>query len=248
VLSRRFPSDPVHGFAVETEWALHLVQQGVALRSAEPLYLKRQFDRTAQDSVSIGWRFGMPRETLITALEHNRDSLLGSVGSDEPDGVPRDVVLLAGEAAMLRRWQVLPGAPLPFTEVQLHRARRVLAATEDDAFPDAARVAAMVHVALSRHHAALGDRRSSREEADLAVRRAPSDREACLWFAQRLLGDGALDDALTFLLRTAEVAPLDDGVTRQLGAVTRAITERYAAVEPSPASDAGIDAEVARSG
>jgi hypothetical protein len=231
VLGHRFPTNPHRGFAVETEWALHLVQRGVALRAAQPLYLKRQFDRTA-DSVSIGWRYRMTPDELGAALEHNRARLLGALGPEEPDGVPRALVQLAAEAAMLRRWQVIPGAPLPFGPLQLERARAVLTGTTADTFPEAPQVAAMVHVALSRHHAALGDREGSLDEARRAVERAPTDTEAVLRLAQLLLGAGATEDALALVLRVAPAASLDDGVLRLFDALMRSITQANAAAEP----------------
>lgn len=233
VLTRPFPTNPHRGFAVETEWALHLAQAGVALRSAQPLYLKRQFDHTAADSVSIGWRYGMEPHELVAALEHNRERLLGAVGPDVPGGVPRERVLVAAEAAMLRRWQVIPGAPLPFGPAQLARARRVLAATTGDPSAEATRIASMAHVALSRHHAALRDREAALEEARAAVERAPDDTEAVSRLGQLLLGAGAIDEALALVLRIADHAPpLDDGVMRQLDAVTTTLARRFAGVEP----------------
>lgn len=231
-LTGPFPTNPRQGFAVETEWALHLLQQGVALRSDQPLYLKRQHDRTAEGSVSIGWRFRMSPQELEAALEENRARLLAAVGPDEADGVPRDVILLAAEAAMLRRWQTIPGAPLPFGAPQLDRAQRVLAGTVGASFPEAARIRAMVHVALSRHHAALGDEVATMDHAAWAVESAPVDREACIHLARLLLGRGRTEEALQLVLRIAASVPLDDGILRLVDGISRDLGRRYAAIEP----------------
>jgi hypothetical protein len=233
VLTRRFSTNQHRGFAVETEWSLHLVQQGVALRSARALYLKRQPVRAEEGSVTIGWRFGMAPGEQAAALEHNRSRLLGAIGPAEPHGVARDRIVLAAEAAMLRRWTVIPGEPLPLGALQLERAGDVLAASVPGASPEAAQVAATVHVALSRHHAALGDHERSLHEARLAVERAPSDTEALLRLAQLMLGAGAIEDALELVLRALQAAPLDDGALRLFDAVTRSVTQRYQAAEPA---------------
>lgn len=227
VLTRRFSTNEHRGFAVETEWALHLVQQGVALRASRPLYLKRQHGRTGA-SVTVGWRFGMSQAEMIAALEHNRARLLAAIGAHEPDGVPRAVIVLAAEAAMLRRWQVIPGEPLPFGDVQLARAGEVLEATGSSGHPAAPRVAAIVHVALSRHHAALGDRARSLGAARDAVRSHPRDPEACQRLAQLLLATGDFDEAIDLVQQAAMTSPpLDDGVLRLAGAVAAALDRRY---------------------
>jgi hypothetical protein len=232
LLTRSFPTNQHQGFAVETEWALYLLQRGVALRSDQPLYLKRQYDRTAEDAVSIGWRFRTGPQELEAALEWNRAQLLAAIGPEEADGAARDVVLLAAEAAMLRRWQVIPGAPLPFGAPQLDRARRVLSSTAGASSPAAARIGAMVHLALSRHHAALDDQGTSLDHAQRAVECSPADREACLHLARLLLVRGRTDEALGLVLRVAASAPLDDGVLRLVDAVRGDLGRRYAAVEP----------------
>ncbi len=231
LITRRFSTNEHRGFGVETEWALHLVQQGVALRASRPLYLKRQPGRT-DASVTIGWRFGMSRDEMVAALEHNRRRLLAAIGAEEPDGVPREVIVLAAEAAMLRRWQVIPGEPLPFGDVQLARAREVLETTGSSSHPAAPRIAAIVHVALSRHHAAVGDQASSLEAARDAVRCDPRDPEACQRLAQLLLATGETDEAIDLIQQaTMTSPPLDDGVLRLTRAVTAALDQRYQKVE-----------------
>jgi hypothetical protein len=230
LLTRPFSSNVHRGFAVETEWALHLVQQGVALRSPRVLYLKRQPARTEEGSVTVGWRFGMSPEEQVAALEHNRSRLLDAIGPEEPGGVARHRILLAAEAAMLRRWTVVPGEPLPFGPLQLARARAVLDATALGASSETDRVSATVHVALSRHHAALGDLEVSLDEARRAVERAPADKDACLHLGQLLVRSGRNDEAVDLLSRAAQVMPLDDGVLRLLDVITRVVEQRYPAV------------------
>lgn len=230
VLTRPFPTNDHRGFAVETEWSLHLVQQGVALRGPHPLYLKRQHGRT-DHSVTSGWRFGMDRDEMVAALEHNRARLLAAIGPDDPYGVTSDVVRMAAEAAMLRRWQVIPGDPMPFGEVQLERARDVLMATASSTHPAAARIAAITLVTLSLHHAVNGDTAASVEVARQAVRRDATDPEACLRLAHLLLASGQHDEAIDLIERAAAASPpLDDGVLRLIGVATGALGRRYAAV------------------
>jgi hypothetical protein len=231
VLTRRFSTNAHRGFAVETEWALHLVQQGVALRARRPLYLKRQPART-DASVTIGWRFGMTPDEQAAALEHNRSRLLDAIGPPEPGGVPRELVMLAAEAAMLRRWSIIPGEPLPFGEVQLTRAGQVLAATGSSTSAAGARIAAMTHAALSLHHAATGDVARSLDEARAAVRCDPTHHEASLRLAQLLLAAGQPDEAIDLLADAAAAVPLDDGVLRLLGTLTTSLDRRLAPAEP----------------
>jgi hypothetical protein len=239
VLTRRFPTNHHRGFAVETEWALHLVQEGVAVRSERPLYLKRQPARTDDASVTVGWRFGMTHDEQVAALEHNRARLMDAIGPKEAEGAPRQLVVLAAEAAMLRRWSLIPGEPLAFGEVQLGRAREVLDRTASIATAPAASITCMVHVALSRHHGATGDRDASLGAAQAAVRCLPTDKEACLQLAQLLLATGELDAAIDLLTRTADGAPLEDGVLRLIDATTRVVGQRYAATAPEqpPSAD-----------
>jgi hypothetical protein len=94
----------------------------------------------------------MSPDAMAAALEHNRSRLLDAVEADEPEGTPRELILVAAEAAMLRRWSVIPGTPLPFGEPQLERARHVLAATSASDSPAASRIAATVHAALPTLH------------------------------------------------------------------------------------------------
>ena len=230
VLARDFPTNRFSGFAVETEWSRHLVQSGVALLVDRPLYLKRARTRDS-DSVTSGWRFRMADEQLIAALEHNRARLLDGIGHDGMAAAMRERIELAAEASMLRRWQALSSGRLAFGPEQLQRAARVLDATAESEAAEGRRVAATVHVALSRHWQAVGDRAASERAARAAVHDAPDDPEPCLRLAQLLNTPSGVNEMVELLDRAARVAPLDVATLLVAGDAATTLSGRYGAVD-----------------
>ncbi len=228
VLDRPFPTNRFSGFAAETEWALHLIQSGVALRVARPLYLKRARP-VDSDAVTSGWRFRMDVERLREALEHNRVQLLLSIGETDDPGIPRSFIVLAAEAAMLRRWHALAGGRFGFGPVQLARAAAALEELATSPLGEARTIAATVQVALSHHWQVLGDAAASEDAARAAVAADAHHPEACLRLAQVLNARGNLPEMVELLYRAARRAPLDVGMLLMAGNAARMIAQRYGA-------------------
>ncbi len=229
VLDRPFPSNQFQGFAVETEWALHLVQSGVALGIARPLYLKRALPSDS-DSVTTDWRFRMEASRLQSALEHNRAQLLRTLDGTGDLAIPRSLVNLAAEGSMLRRWNALAGGRFGLGPVQLARAEAALAELAGSDLGAARTVAATIHLALSRHWQFLGDAEAGERAARAAVDSDTNHPEACLRLAQVLTTSGRLTEAVELIHRAARQVPLDVAVLLMADSAALTLARRYGAV------------------
>ena len=234
VLTLDFPMNEFTGFAVETEWAHHLVRSGVALRVARPLYFKRARP-VDNDSVTNRWRHRMEPDRLRAALEHNRARLLSAIGPDDGSDIPDSLVRLAAEAAMFRRWHAVSAGRLPFGVTQLGRATEVLKslAMIDDV--RGRHIAATVHVALSCHWQVVGDHDASERSARAAVEGDPSHVEACLRLASLLWAPEGIGEMVDLLARASEGAPLGVATQAVAANVARTLRVSYRQSDDPPA-------------
>jgi hypothetical protein len=213
VLDRPFPSNEFDGFSAEFEWALHLVVKGAALRVPQPFYLKRA--RKEEDSVSTGWRTGMPEARLRAALEHHRAAILGRVTPSDPASSMAGMIEPAAEAALLGRWVGFVDGRFDLTVEQAARADRLMHLADEDHLRVAGAVRSRARLALSRHLVLhRHDRSGAIRLAEEAVRDDPDSWEAHAQLARLYLRDGRPLDALPAVIRAGRLAPMAAGLRR----------------------------------
>ena len=198
--------NPYRGFAVECEWTLHLLRQGPVLRVAEPLYLKRM--PTTSDSVSASW--SVAEHDLPAALDHHREQILAI-----PDNLSRSdrmAVVAAAEAAMLRRSLEFANGRLGLTTRQLQTAADLLKGAPRLEPIIAARIAATVRWALSRHWDAVGHLEAAEREAREGLIAVPDDALLCTQLGWLLTARDAVLAAVEIGLRASRAHSDDPGV------------------------------------
>jgi hypothetical protein len=224
VLDCDFPGNPYNGFAVEVEWALHLLTRGVALRVPQPLYLKRA--RVDEESVSVGWRFSMPVDMVTRALEHHRARQLAMIrGAGLADEDLRTVER-AAESAIMIRWAVMSRGRIPFTGEQLERIDGIIAACRREDTPVSRMTAGKLHLALSRDAFGRRDRDAERDHAVAAVELAPTSVDAVLHLARLHVRARRVMDALPLVRRAAAIAPMAAGISPLQRDIADALNER----------------------
>lgn len=228
LLDREFPTNPVTGLLVETIWAQHQVVAGPVIHLDKARYYRRAQAATGT-SVTGTWRSRMPLEELARGIEHNRESHLAGIPAEVPGDVPRELIVLAAEAAALRRWTTFSAGRAGFSGVQLERARRILAVPPTD--PDRRRMVASIHVAMSHHHLATDDPEAALASAEAAVAIAPDDQEACLQLGRILDPAGNIDLMVDLLERALRSGPVDPVVRSLMERVDEGLVAAYG---PSP--------------
>jgi hypothetical protein len=207
-----FPDNEFDGFAVECEWALHLLLQGTAVRQAEPLYLKREPARDNVQSVATGWGVRMPEDVLRRALAHHRQRLLEPLESARLTAIERTLVSLAAESAALLRWVAFSDGRFDFLPDDQARIDTILAGCASIASPEGRAIAGRVELALSRYHAQRGRGSEAEQFARAAFAHAPDYGEAAINLARVLLQQGLTLEALPIVQRAATLAPMAIGL------------------------------------
>jgi hypothetical protein len=207
-----FPDNEFGGFAVECEWALHLLQQGDAIRHPEPLYFKRERPSSDSQSVSVGFGVRMPEETLRQALARHRQRLLEPLGGAQLSEEERAVVRLAAESAALGRWVTYSDGRFDFLPEDEQRIDSVLADCESIGSPHGNAVAARVELALSRYHGQRGHPLEAERLARAAFAHAPDDAETAINLGAVLLQRGLIFEAVPVVERAATLAPMALGL------------------------------------
>jgi len=210
VLHQEFPTNDFAGLAIECEWALHLLCEGVALRIPRPLYFKRSLRET---NVSWGWRSDMPEARLREALDHHRDRMLAGIPEKGIVPIHRRAIELAAEAAVLRRWVIFSGGRLPMTPEQLERADQVMMEAVEGDLPAGVEIAKVVQLALSRYWRGRGDLDKS-ERLACDVPEAARDWDGWLQMARLTLERGDVHEAVRLTLRASELAPMAVGLVQ----------------------------------
>jgi hypothetical protein len=226
-----YPSNDFGAFAVEGEWVLWLLREGVVLRIPEPLYLKR-IRGLDSPSVATGWTMRLPRPELEAALEHHRRQMLAAIPYASLDPAHAKAVELAAEAAMLRRWvhfgTYAACAPFGLRADQLDRARRLIAAATATLMPCAREIAAMTRLALARHHRSIGEADESERQARAALAAAPDCWEAFVHLAWLQLDAGDPREALRLAFAAVALEPSEWAVRAVVGECDRRLYEGYA--------------------
>lgn len=210
VLDRSFPGNEFSGFAIEAEWALHLITRGVALHVERPLYLKR--GRIDDASVSAGWRFRMPEDELRRAVEHHRTQLLAAVANASLDESTRANVELAAEAAMIRRWVVFSAGRFEFDEQQRARYETIVTRCRDDPRLVASWILGLAYLAMALDLLQRRELAPALEYTRKAAALAPDDPATLFQLARVLMARQRIMDALPVLYDAARADPLGIGV------------------------------------
>ena len=224
LLDQPYPYNEFDGFAVECEWALHLVLRGPVLHDENALYLKRE-SPDGSAAVSVGWRVRMAEGTLRAALAHHRRRMLAPLDALPLSGGQRRLMKLAAEAAMLRRWMMFSKGRFDLghdDEGRLWATRGGLLA---DGSAEARAIHARLLVAISRHAMNRGDRAAGIEHAEAAVALQPDLGDAFLHLANVYLVTGRVDDALEPVRRASELLPAGSGVVPLQVDAARAIAQ-----------------------
>jgi hypothetical protein len=230
VLRREHPVNDYQGFAVETEWSLHLVQSGLTARVARPLYLKRVQSSTG---VAFGWT-ALGEERLRDALEWHRGRMLGDVREAGLEPEIGGLVTLAAEAAMFKRWVSFTGGHITPTPEEEARVEHLIHEARDTGAPEGRQILAMLLLAQSMFWNDRGDPPRSEELARAATEACPTDWEALLHLAHLLLDRRQPHEALELLLAVSVLSPMTRGVHNLTREAMRQLASIYA-VPPIPA-------------
>ena len=221
-----FPTNEYMGFAAECEWALHLLLRGRPCRLARPLYFKRSY-APKPTTVSRVWTYGFPRDRLKAALEHHRRSMLDRIRRAAHPAAADPMVILACEAAMLRRYMAFSHGRFPFEEVHLDRARRILGEPGAERRQWLVQVQAVVLLALSRNELALARLDEAERLARASVTADTGQMEGHLHLGSVLLKRGHFHDALECALQAWTLAPHAAPVNQLLRACESQVNEKY---------------------
>ena len=126
VLSRSygFPQHKYMSYAVECEYAQHLICSGKAIRISEPLYNKRTYNLDG-GSVSKLWVTKLSEAQKRAALELHRARMLAGIPPEIVGKVSRETIVLSCEIAMLRRTSGLSRGQFGLSSVQRRRVNEI---------------------------------------------------------------------------------------------------------------------------
>lgn len=148
-----FPTDEYQGFAVENEYALSLLLHGRAVRVPRPLYSKQEHPLDVPTASRNRIR-ELSHETLTQAWQQHRFRMITLLDNAHVK-VGAELVRLAAEAAMLRRYSIMVAKVLPAVEVTHahHLLQRIdhLSTTSTEAL----RIAMLLHWVLAQHESGL---------------------------------------------------------------------------------------------
>ena len=125
---RTFPHHDLAGFAVECEWAQHLLIQGEALRIDRPLYHKRL--NHSNLSVTKGWRM-QTEEWLISAVELHRTRMMKGLAAADITGPEKRGIILALELSVVRKYLTVGRGRFRLTESHRKRMKSLHLEIED---------------------------------------------------------------------------------------------------------------------
>ncbi len=207
---KKFLHNQYDSFAVECEWALHLIQTGEIYRVALPLYFKRVYG-TDNKSVSSMWaRFDEAR--LTAALEHHRKCMLSGISTARLTDEEALSVKLACESAMLRRYLNFSGKRFSFSDRHLSRIDKIKE-TLGSVDPEiGSKILSRVELAISRHRLKLAQYKRAEAHARVAVSQDPAHWEALCHLAGLLLRKGAVHEALVLGSKASKFAPYASSV------------------------------------
>ena len=229
---KTFPNNRFTGFAVECEWAQHLLSTGATLRCTDTLYYKRTF-APGEETVSSGWVNKFDTETLAAALEWHRKAMLAGI----PAQLSTDdklAVTLACELAMLHRWLTLHQGRRGFG--QSHRERIQYVRTYAERLAENRRAALLARLEDSLSRAALieGDTGGAIEHSRLAVDLDNTYAEARIRYVHALLHSGHQDDATAQALILVKLEPLAAGHRQLFEICATALEHRLAKWTTNP--------------
>jgi glycosyl transferase family 2 len=204
----RFPTDSYDGFAVECEWVLNVLLSGSAVRVPRPLYFKRTFnDRIPASEKRL---IGRTRAHLLEALEDHRMRMLKLAQEAELPPAMTERVVLAVEAAMLRRhMSFCMGALSP---TQLDRSKEIVRAARTNPDPYGNEILGMTLLVQSHHALIGGDAQAGVDLAVAAVEADPLNWETPAHLAKLHLGCNRGAEALATAKRAWALAPRAPGL------------------------------------
>ena len=199
-----FPSNEFISFAVECEWACHLLRSGAAVRVPRPLYFKR-LAVPNRVSTSGQWCFPEPRMKLV--LEHHRRQMLRGVTVAQLSAPEERSLLLVCEAAMLRRYLDFSAGRFSFDFPQRARAEQLLNSIPGLPGSLQGPLRSRALLPLSRNAKLLQDHDRALSYAAKAVETDPYHWEALSHYGRSLLNAGRPEEAMDCIGRAGSIAP-----------------------------------------
>lgn len=224
----QFPTNEHMGFAVECEWALHLLLRGSPCRIARPLYFKRSYE-PKPTTVSRVWTYGFSKERLKAALEHHRKSMLDRIHRAARTADANPLAILACEAAMLRRYMAFSHGRFAYEDQRLERANGLLREECVEDPRSLTRIQAMVRLALSRNELVLKHPDEAERLARASIDADSGQWESHVHLGTMLLKRGEFHEALECVMRACKLAPHAAPVNKLLRACEAQVNETYSA-------------------
>jgi len=201
-----FSHNEYSSFAVECEWALHLIQQGEAYRVPLPLYYKRAYSYGSK-SVSSEWRLSFSEQKIKAALEHHRNRMLAGISTAHLTHEEIVLIKLACESAMLRRF--LNFSQNRFTLQDCHLSRidemkEVIGSLKPEI---GIKILSRIELALSRNELIRRQNEAAETYARDSVGHDNNNWEAFFHLAQILLRKGEVNEALILSSKASKIAP-----------------------------------------
>jgi len=201
-----FSYNKYSSFAVECEWALHLIQQGEAYRVPLPLYYKRQYGAESK-SVSIEWRFYFSEQKIKAALEHHRNRMLAGISTAHLTPEEIELVKLACESAMMRRFLNFSRNRFTLPDCHLSRIEEMKDAIRSIKSDIGIKILSRIELALSRNELIRRQYGAAETYARDSVGHDNNNWEAFFHLAQILLRKGEVNEALILSSKASKIAP-----------------------------------------
>jgi len=200
-----FSHNEYSSFAVECEWALHLIQQGEAYRVPLPLYYKRLIN--GSKSVSSEWVSSFSEQKLKAALEHHRNKMLAGISTVHLTPEEIELVKLACESAMMRRFLDFSRDRFTLSDYHLSRIEEMRDAISSVKSDIGIKILSRIELALSRNELIRRQYEAAETYARDSVRHDNNNWEAFFHLAQILLRKGEVNEALILSSKASKIAP-----------------------------------------
>ncbi|ELS05104.1 glycosyl transferase [Xenococcus sp. PCC 7305] len=221
-----------NSFAVECQWAQHLLLKGDAIRVSQPLYFKRKFG-TKLDTVSRLWIKSFDTQNKLEALENHRAYMFsGFATAPAIDAEEKKIITLVWEIAMLRRFFSFLGNRVPLTHNNLQRLailnQEVLKTQINSNIRN--QMQSRIELIIAKNALASQEYQQAEEHARQSVAQDQMHWEALLFLSRLLLKRNEVHEALAFAAQSAAIAPQCGGVDPLIQKCGDKIKKLYACV------------------
>jgi len=221
-----FSHNKYSSFAVECEWALHLIQQGEAYRVPLPLYYKRSYGADSK-SVSSEWSLCFSEQKIQAALAHHRNRMLAGISTIHLTREEIVSVKLACESAMLRRFLNFSHNRFTLPDCHLSRIEDMKDAIRSIKPDIGIKILSRIELALARNELIRHQYEAAEAYARDSVGHDNNNWEAVFHLARVLLRKGEVNEALILSSKASKMAPYTSEVNRLVDECQNKINQLY---------------------